>query len=74
MSFVSPTINQDTMLVFKLTVTDDKGSSDSAITAVKIINDGELPPALSSNIPDSSTSNPDDNSVKTEHINNSTLD
>lgn len=74
MSFVSPTINQDTMLVFKLTVTDDKGSSDSAITAVKIINDGELPPALSSNIPDSPTSNPDDNSVKTEHINNSTLD
>ena len=38
MSFISPAVNQDTMLVFKLTVTDDKGSSDSAITAVKVVN------------------------------------
>jgi len=30
-NFVSPSVHHDTVLVFKLTVTDDKGSSDSAI-------------------------------------------
>ena len=73
-SFISPTINQNTILVFKLTVTDDKGSSDSAITTVKIVNNGELPSSLSSSIPDSSTSNPSDNSIKTEPVINSSLD
>ena len=45
------------MLVFKLTVTDDEGSSDSAITAVKVVRNEEVPAVSSSNVPDSSTSN-----------------
>ena len=35
-NFVSPSVNHDTVLVFKLTVTDDKGGSDSAITTVRV--------------------------------------
>lgn len=35
-NFVSPPINHDTILVFKLTVTDDNGGSDSAITTVRV--------------------------------------
>ena len=35
-NFVSPSVNHDTVLVFKLTVTDDKGGSDSAITTVRL--------------------------------------
>ena len=70
MSFISPLVNQDTMLVFKLTATDDRGGSDSAITAVRVINNEEVPSTLSSNTSDSSTLNPKDNS---ERANNSTL-
>ena len=29
--------NNDTILVFKLTVTDDKGGSDPAITTVRVV-------------------------------------
>ena len=36
-NFVSPSVNHDTVLVFKLTVTDDKGVSDSAITVVRVV-------------------------------------
>ena len=57
MSFISPAVNQDTKLVFKLTVTDDKGGSHSAITAVKVVRNEEVPAVSSSNVPDSSTSN-----------------
>ena len=74
MSFISPMVNQDTMLVFKLTATDDRGGSDSAITAVRVINNEEVPSTVSSNTTDSSTLNPKDNSVNTERANNSTLD
>jgi hypothetical protein len=74
MSFMSPVVNQDTMLVFKLTATDDRDGSDSAITTVKVINNEEVPSTLSSNTTDSSTLNPKDNSVNTERANNSTLD
>ena len=35
-NFVSPPVNHDTILVFKLTVTDDKGGSDSAIAVVRV--------------------------------------
>ena len=40
-NFVSPPVTQDTVLVFKLTVTDDKGGSDSAIIVVRVV--GEPP-------------------------------
>ena len=35
-NFVSPPVNHDTILVFKLTVTDDKGGSNPAITTVRV--------------------------------------
>ena len=54
-NFISPQVSHDTMLVFKLTVTDDRGSSDSAITAVKVVRNEEVPPVSSPNPP--STSN-----------------
>jgi chitinase len=71
LSFISPAVNQDTTLVFKLTVTDDKGGSDSAITAVKIVNNEHRAPIMSSKIPDTAALNPED-SVKNEPTNNST--
>ena len=37
--FISPAVTRDTILVFKLIVVDDKGSLDSAVTAIKVIND-----------------------------------
>lgn len=39
--FVSPSVDHDVILVFKLTVTDDKGGSDSSIAAVKVVKNGE---------------------------------
>jgi len=39
--FVSPSVDHDVILVFKLTVTDDKGGSDSSITAVKVVKNKE---------------------------------
>ncbi|MGA9943014.1 MAG: metallophosphoesterase, partial [Nitrososphaeraceae archaeon] len=48
-NFISPQVSHDTILVFKLTVIDDKGSSDSAITAVKVVRNEEVPPVSSSN-------------------------
>jgi Concanavalin A-like lectin/glucanases superfamily/Calcineurin-like phosphoesterase len=39
--FVSPSVDHDVILVFKLTVTDDKGGSDSSITVVKVAKNGE---------------------------------
>jgi hypothetical protein len=71
LSFISPAVNQDTTLVFKLTVTDDKGGSDSAITVVKIVNNEHQASIASSKIPDNTASNPED-SVENEHMNNST--
>lgn len=74
LSFISPAVDQDTMLAFKLTVKDDNDGSDSAITAVKIANNEKEAPTVSSNVPDTTPSNPEDNSVNAERANNSTLD
>jgi hypothetical protein len=73
-NFISPQVSHDTMLVFKLTVTDDKGSSDSAITAVKIVRNEEVPAVSSSNVPDSSTSNLQNSSNRIEGVGNSTIE
>ncbi|MGA9217747.1 MAG: hypothetical protein WBZ50_03825, partial [Nitrososphaeraceae archaeon] len=70
-SFISPQVNHDTILVFKLTIVDDNGGSNSAITSVKVIGNQEsssVPPT----IPDPSISNPEDKSVKTGDVINST--
>ena len=68
-NFISPQVSHDTILVFKLTVTDDKYSSDSAITAVKVVRNEAVPPVSSPNLP--STSNLQ-NSSKV-NVGNSTL-
>ena len=73
LSFISPAVNQDTMLVFKLTVTDDKGGSDSASTALRVVNNENEAPSVSSNVPNTSPSNPEDNSANAERANDSTL-
>ena len=73
-SFISPPVNQDAMLVFKLTVTDDKGSSDSAITTVKVVRNEEAPPVSSSDVADSSTSNLQNSSNRIEGVGNSTIE
>jgi hypothetical protein len=73
-SFISPTVDHNTTIVFKLTVTDDKGSSDSAITKVKVVNNERTPATLSSNIPNSNGSNPEDVHLNTEQVSNSTVD
>lgn len=39
--FVSPSVDHDVILVFKLTVTDDQGGSDSSIAAVKVVKNEE---------------------------------
>lgn len=52
-SFISPQVNHDTILVFKLTIVDDNGGSNSAITTVKVINNQEspsVPPKIHSQI------------------------
>jgi hypothetical protein len=74
MSFISPLVNQDTMLFFKLTVTDDKGSSHSASTAVKVVGNEEVPVVPSSSVPDSSTSNLQNSSNRIEDVGNSTME
>ena len=74
MSFISPLVNQDTMLVFKLTVTDDKGGSHSASTAVKVVGNEEVPVVPSSSVPDSSTSNLQNSSNRIEDLGNSTIE
>ena len=73
-SFISPTVDHNTTIVFKLTVTDDKGSSDSVITKVKVVNNERTPATLSSNIPNSNGSNPEDVHLNTEQVSNSTVD
>ena len=70
-SFISPQVDHDTILVFKLTIVDDNGGSNSAITAVKVINNQESP-SITPNIPDPSISEPEDKSVKTGDVTNST--
>lgn len=57
--FVSPPVTKDTILVFKLSVADDKGSLDSAITAVKVINDQQRS-STSPNMPELPGSNAGD--------------
>ena len=70
-SFISPQVNHDTILVFKLTIVDDNGGSNSAITTVKVI-DNQESPSIPPKIPDPSISNPGDKSVKTGDVINST--
>ena len=70
-SFISPQVNHDTILVFKLTIVDDNGGSNSAITTVKVI-DNQESPSVPPKIPDPSISNPEDKSVKTGDVINST--
>ena len=72
-SFISPQVNHDTILVFKLTIVDDNGGSNSAITTVKVI-DNQESPSVPPKIPDPSISNPEDKSVKTGDVINSTGD
>ena len=71
-NFISPQVSHDTILVFKLTVTDDKGSSDSAITAVKVVRNEEVPPVSSPNPP--STSNLQNSSNRIDGMGNSTIE
>ena len=72
-SFISPQVNHDAILVFKLTIVDDNGGSNSAITTVKVI-DNQESPSVPPKIPDPSISNPEDKSVKTGDVINSTGD
>ena len=55
----------------ELTIVDDNGGSNSAITAVKVIKNQELP-SITRNITDTSSSEPEDKSIKTEDVTNST--
>jgi chitinase len=71
-NFISPQVSHDTILVFKLTVTDDKGSSNSAITAVKVVRNEEVPPVSSMNPP--SSSNLQNSSNRIEGLGNSTIE
>jgi hypothetical protein len=71
-NFISPQVSHDTILVFKLTVTDDKGSSDSAITSVKVVRNEEVPPVSSPNTP--STSNLQNSSNMIDGLGNSTIE
>jgi hypothetical protein len=73
-NFISPQVSHDTILVFKLTVTDDKSSSDSAITAVKVVRNEEVPAVSSFNVPDSSTSNLQNSSNRIDGMGNSTIE
>ena len=70
-SFISPQVNHDTILVFKLTIVDDNGGSNSAITTVKVI-DNQESPNVQPKIRDPSISNPGDKSVKTGNVTNAT--
>ncbi len=70
-SFISPQVNHDTILVFKLTIVDDNGGSNSAITTVKVI-DNQESPSIPPKIRDPSISNPRDKSVKTGDVTNAT--
>jgi len=67
--FVAPSVEHDAILVFRLIVTDEKGGSDSAITAVKITNE-QSPPSIS-NIPDSSDSNSEADLPQLTNVTNS---
>ena len=47
---------------------------NSAITAVKVVRNEEVPPVSSSNVPDSSTSNLQNSSNRIEGVGNSTIE
>lgn len=67
--FVAPSVEHDTILVFRLIVTDEKGGSDSAITAVKINNEQSAPSLP--NVPDSSASNSEADLLQLRNVTNS---
>jgi hypothetical protein len=70
-NFISPQVNHDTILVFKRTIVDDNGGSNSAITTVQVI-DNQESPSIPPKVRDPSISNPGDKSVKTGDVINST--
>ena len=66
--FISPLVTHDTILVFKLRVTDDKGGLDSAITTIKVVDkDQRL-----ANIPDLPASNLKNKPDRGGNVTNST--
>lgn len=67
--FVAPPVEHDAILVFRLIVTDEKGGSDSAITAVKINNEQSTPSLP--NVPDSSASNSEADLLQLRNVTNS---
>ncbi len=67
--FVASPVEHDTILVFRLIVTDEKGGSDSAITAVKINNEQSAPSLP--NVPDSSASNSEADLLQLRNVTNS---
>ena len=67
-SFISPLVTHDTILAFKLSVRDDKGGLDTAITTVKVVNNEPR----SANIPDMPASDLEDNAASEGNMINST--
>ena len=74
--FVTPNIEQSEILTFRLTVTDEKGGSDSAVTAVKINrDDSRLPTSKLLDEPPSrpsASSGPTGSSIDSLQLGNST--
>jgi K319-like protein len=70
-SFISPQVNHDTILVFRLAIVDDNGGSNSAITTVRVI-DTQESPNVPPKIRDPSISNPGDKSVEPGDVTNAT--
>lgn len=66
-NFVSPSVNHDTVLVFKLTITDDRGGSNSAITAIKVVRNVQ-PQPLSPSTPGDSTSKNSERSSSEQNV------
>lgn len=69
--FLAPPVTRDTILIFKLTVADDKGSLDTAVTAIKVINDDQKRSSTSPNILELPTSKAGDHLIE-GNITNST--
>ena len=74
--FLTPNIEQSEILTFRLTVTDEKGGSDSAVTAVKINrDDSRLPTSKLLDEPPSrpsASSGPTGSSIGSLQLGNST--
>jgi len=71
--FKASSVTHDSILVFKLTITDDKGGKDSAITSVKVRNEKQTSSSLPNtlNLP---TSNPEQTGItRNGNLTNSTI-